>query len=148
MGLDGIFKVVALAFPSCEPREELPATAQVGCPPTHWDLHWGRFTLSESTPLWKNDSLPGLSLRPYCKRSASATAATLVDLSILSISCTLGLVLDPFLQGVSVISSCRCLARILTCTLLSATAAEIELLWWAGIDNRGSSAIGAGTTWP
>jgi len=30
MGLDGVFRVSVLAFPSCETRAQLPATAQVG----------------------------------------------------------------------------------------------------------------------
>lgn len=29
MGLDGMFRVAVLAFPSCESRAQLPATAQV-----------------------------------------------------------------------------------------------------------------------
>jgi hypothetical protein len=29
MGLDGVFRVAVLAFPSCESRAQLPATAQV-----------------------------------------------------------------------------------------------------------------------
>lgn len=40
MGHDGVFKVYALGFPSCETRSQLPATAQVWVAVLQLLLQW------------------------------------------------------------------------------------------------------------